>query len=152
MESGKITYIELPEIRRWTPEQKRMIDNAKGIVLFTDTPLAGRSRSRAKKKRERFFFSKELCQYIGCSLRHLYDLVSKRGLPYYALNTGESYKYYFRQRDVDEWLANYSGKGVQLGRKKSGLGDEPSPGLNQQITKQKDKHHGKKKNKGGPHP
>ncbi len=118
-------YLAPPEPR---PERhKRMFDEAGGFVFHTRTPLAGYPRKQAPKakaegkRRKRWMFSKDVCKYVGCSLRHLYWLIRERRFPYYVYESAPSPRYVFDIDEVNDWLRKYRGKGRVLGLLKEGL-------------------------------
>ena len=103
-------------------KHKKMLAGASGVMFYSRVHLAGYPSGPPSEvkvdQKKRTMFSKEACEYLGCSLRHLYWLVRRQGLPYFVFWSGPHPQYVFRFRDVDKWLKTYRGKGKELGLRK----------------------------------
>jgi excisionase family DNA binding protein len=120
------------------PDPKRhekMLAGASGVMFYSRVHLAGYPGEPSSEvnveQKKRTIFSKEACDYLGCSLRHLYWLVRNQGLPYFVFWLGPHPQYAFRPRDVEKWLKTYRGKGRELGLRKirlSGSGETVEKG------------------------
>jgi excisionase family DNA binding protein len=114
--------------KRVIPKRHRkMYAEAGGIMFYSSSPLAGNAEESDSKKvapqqKPGFrMFSMEACQYLGCSMRHLYWLMRNKSFPFYVFEVGATPRYSFNSREVDDWLSKYRGKGKQLGLRKARL-------------------------------
>jgi hypothetical protein len=106
-----------------------MIEGANGIVIFNKAPLAGyppepsqKVKAAGKMKKVKWMFSKDACEYLGCTRRHLYWLTRHTGLPYWVFRSGPFPQYAFSRPQIDDWLQSYRGKGRELGLRKQRMG------------------------------
>ena len=107
--------------RRASRRHDRMLERSLGHVVRRK-PVTGKVRApRRPFRREPFrvwMFSRHLRKYLGCSVRHIYWLTSKRRLPYHVFNSTRGPLYIFKRAEVNWWLRRYRGKGRQLGLRK----------------------------------
>ena len=118
-QTARIIDIVLPPPELEPRRHKKMLRGAWGYMFQSTTHLAGipgRPAPRAKRKRKKvWMYSKEACDYLGCTLRHLYWLTRNAKLPYFVFTSGPTPRYVFKIEQVNEWLNKYRGKGRQLG-------------------------------------
>ncbi len=118
--------------------RREIVQAPGGLVLLIETPLSGRKLTsrrilKAASKRGELMLSSQVCEYIGCTLRHLYWLIEKRKFPFYFLDIGDVVRrgvprYVFLRSEVDRWLKGYRGRGKRLGLQR---------GLSTLVTKSK---------------
>ena len=61
-----------------------------------------RNASLGKKN---VFTITEVCNYLGCSKRHIYELTSNKLIPHYKAPTGKSL--FFKRIEIDDWMCRY---------------------------------------------
>jgi excisionase family DNA binding protein len=106
-----------PERARVLGRHSWMIQRARGFVTYRKRRgglLGARGQVGEQPGNRQWMRSRQLCRYLGCSLRHLYWLIRHRGFPFYVLRSRRGPRYVFWRPHVDAWLRRYAKKGRRL--------------------------------------